>query len=358
MKKIAPTFVTAVALFALPGWAQEDAPMGPPQPAKELEKFSRLLGYWEGSGTLQHDPSSSAVKWTSSSHFRKVLGDHFIRRDASVLIEGDEVTTPLQFITFYGYDRQKKRFMKYGVSNMGNIESTEITWVDDDTFVTAGANFNQGKRVVERWVTKLGDDQASIVCHEAKNNGDFFVHVRGSARKVGPKPKAKIIEASHAFMARPSAEIGKLKGLVGTFRFKGEMLMMPGMPKMPISGESTGEFIFGGTVLLSRVKGDPIEGMEGPAYHGWHVMVWEPRDKNYVSLGVNSMGEAGVEKWTWASDTELVLNSRRPFYGGIPASHRSVMKCAGDGTLRSYTMDSMIGTQDPVQTFHITYTKQ
>ena len=54
MKRPVIILCTAVALFTSPVLAQED--MGPPKPAKELEKFSRLIGYWKGEGTAKHSP--------------------------------------------------------------------------------------------------------------------------------------------------------------------------------------------------------------------------------------------------------------------------------------------------------------
>ncbi len=101
MKRPVIILCTAVALFTSPVLAQED--MGPPKPAKELEKFSRLIGYWKGEGTAKSGPNTPTSKWTSSSYIRKVLDGHFLRED--VRIDSDGWQAPLQFIQFYGYDQ-------------------------------------------------------------------------------------------------------------------------------------------------------------------------------------------------------------------------------------------------------------
>ncbi|MHC4896913.1 MAG: DUF1579 family protein, partial [Planctomycetota bacterium] len=328
-------------------------PMEPPKPAKELEKFSRLIGYWQGEGTSTSDPSKPMSKWTSFSHCRKVMDGHFLRED--LRIESDAWTTPMQFINFYGYNQQKKRFIVAGISNMGTAELAEINFHDDNTMITASTKLYQGKRIVERWVTKLGDGEMSFVGHEAIGDSDFFVHVKGTAKKVDAKPKAKIIEAAFSFMGEPSAEMGKMKGLVGTMTFKGEMLMMPGTPMVPITGESTTEPLFAGTVLQTVINGDPIDGQ---AYHGWHALAWDPVEKSYVSLGLNNMGEAMTERGVWVSKTELLFTAALPWYGGIPSVYSGVMKCADDGTLKSYTAHAIIGTHKPVKSFHIDYSKK
>lgn len=238
MKRPVIILCTAVALFASPVLAQED--MGFPKPAKELEKFSRLIGYWQGEGTSRSGPGTPMSKWTSSSHIRKVLDGHFLRED--LRIDSDGWQTPLQFIQFYGYDQHKKRFIGIGISNMGSAELGEITFQDDNTMIQTSAKLKQGKRVVERWVTKFGDDgKISFVGHEAIGDGDWFVHAQGTSTRIDGEPKAKIVDASHAFMASPTAEMGKLKGLIGTYRFNGEILIMPGTPMRPISGESITE---------------------------------------------------------------------------------------------------------------------
>ena len=232
-------------------------------------------------------------------------------------------------------------------------ELAEVHFQDDNTMVTMGTKMFMGKPVVERWVTKLGDGEMSYVGHEAVGDGDWFVHVKGKSTKVDNLKMGKIANAS--FMVSAGDEMGKLKGLVGTLRFKGEMAMMPGQPAMQISGDSIGDTLFGGTVLQTIIKGDPTQGL---SYRGWHAIVWDANQNKYVSIGVNNMGEAGIEKGVWASDTELLFTSSGPHYGGVPAVHCGVMKCGKDGTIQSYACHSIIGTHKPHKSFHIDYSKK
>ncbi len=353
MKRPTIALCTAATLLTLPVLAQEDMPAGPPTPPKELEKFSRMIGYWQGEGTSRMDPSQPMQKWTSTSHVRKVLDGHFLRED--LRIDSDAWETPLQFITFYGYDQQKKRFVSAGVSNMGKAELSEITFQDEDTMVSACAGLCDGKRVVERWVNKLGDDEITYLGNMAFNDGEWFVHVKGTARKIDGNPKAKIVDASHAFMGKASNEMGRLKNWVGKLRFKGELCMMPGMPMMPISGESITEPIFAGTVLQTVIHGDPSN---GHTYEGWWAIAWDPDEKNYSSIGVNNVGEIAIEKGVWTSNKEAVFTCSRPWFDGTPSVSSGVMKCADDGTPQSYTCHSIIGTHKPLKSFHIDYSKK
>lgn len=354
MKRPGILLCTVFALFTSLALAQEDMdePMGPPQPAKELEKFSRLIGYWQGQGTSRMGPSKPMAKWTSTSHVRKVLGGHFLREDTH--IESDSWQTPLQFISFFGYDQHKKRHIKIDVSNFGTAERTEISFQDDDTMVSASTKLLDGKRTVERWITRLGEGKVSYVGNMVIGDGEWFVHVKGTSTKVDGKPKTEIVDA--AFMGMTSNDnMGKLKGMTGTWKFKGEMLMSPGMPMIPISGESITERLFGGMVLRTIVNGDPVNGQ---AYKGWYAMVWDPAEQNYVSVAVNNLGHSAIETGVWVSGTELLFTSALPWYGGIPSAYSGVMKCADDGTLKSYISHSIIGTHEPVKSFQIEYTKK
>ncbi len=46
------------------------------------------------------------------------------------------------------------------------------------------------------------------------------------------------------------------------------------------------------------------------------------------------------------------------YYGGVPAVYAGVLKCAADGTVKSYTAHAIIGTHKPVRSFHIDYSKK
>ena len=109
MKRPLIVFCTAVAMVASTVLAQEDGAMGPPKPAKELEKFSRLIGYWKGEGTSKGGPDQPEGKWTSTSHVRKVLDGHFLREDLRIDGVGEGWPGPIQFISFMGYDGGARR---------------------------------------------------------------------------------------------------------------------------------------------------------------------------------------------------------------------------------------------------------
>ena len=243
--------------------AQEGAP--DMSPAKELKAFDKLLGNWKGSGSARPQPGMN-MKWTANSHASKVLGGHFVQEDVEITFEGEQAPPPLAFRNIYGFNKETKRWVFYAVSNMGTIEEKRIHWVDGK-MMYGGSKTEidmQGKAqfIVERWSTTFGKDSYTIASYQTVGNGKPFAHVVGEFKRV------KVANASFnakkiAAMVPVAKQMGVLHKFNGTYRMKGWMIMMPGMPKTDIGATEVAGTIFGGTVLEFQLKGDPVQSFFG-----------------------------------------------------------------------------------------------
>jgi len=57
-----------------------------PGSSAELEKLDRLLGHWQGTGTVG-GPEGPMTTWTATVDARRVLGGHWLRQDMTVEFE-------------------------------------------------------------------------------------------------------------------------------------------------------------------------------------------------------------------------------------------------------------------------------
>ena len=121
-------------------------PMGPPKPAPELQKFNRLVGNFEGSGTASMVPGAPAGGWTSQSTYKWILGGHFLQEDTRVDIAamGEMKMPPMFFRSFYGWNRENKKYMSCSIGNMGPAEIAEIHWSDNDTMIVVNTGIEEG----------------------------------------------------------------------------------------------------------------------------------------------------------------------------------------------------------------------
>ena len=133
-------------LLTTPLLAQEgDAEMAP---ATEVSAFHKLLGTWEGNGTVNNGPDAPPMKWTATANNTKVLGGHFVQEDTHIAFHGDGAPPALAFRTLYGFNRETKRSVAFTISNMGTAESKQIHWVDGKLMhgVLSSIHFGLGVR--------------------------------------------------------------------------------------------------------------------------------------------------------------------------------------------------------------------
>ena len=209
--------------LALPALAQE---MEIPKPAKELAKYQKLIGSWEGSGQVWMEAGATPTAWTASSTCKEILGGFFFQEDTEVDL-GGEFTTPLQMRALHGFDNERQSYIMYGVSNNGIGNAEQAYWVGD-TLVVSGSGLDpeSGLPYVDRTLIKYGKDSYDLEIDRAVGDGDFFTHVSGTFKRAKTAKAGFAREAS--FMQMPVAPaMGSLGKICGKFDIVGSMIPMP-----------------------------------------------------------------------------------------------------------------------------------
>ena len=331
--------------------AQEDAAaMGP---AKEQAKFHQLIGHWQGSGTVRGAAAEDAAPWTGTSVASSVLRGHFVRED-TVIDLGAGAPAKIVFRTFYGYDKEAKKWMSHSVSNMGGAISTEVHWADG-VMITGQAMQKMGKFVVERWSTNFAADKNSYTfnSYETHDNGKPFKHVTGKFTRV-KAVEASATSGAHKGFSPTSEEMRYLAKWVGDYKMKGWMVMAPGVPKTNITASESIKSIFGGVAISFDLKGDPIP--QFGSYEGWGAFLWNPELKCYQTLWVDNMGGATVANG-YRIDGKFVIGSTL-VANGQPSVRSAVFHSAEDGSLAGVREHATVGASDPFHAFQASYTKK
>lgn len=316
-----------------------------PIPPAQLAKFDRLIGSWQGEGTVEMEPGQPRTGWTSTSQIQKILGGMFIQDRTTITFEG--MPGPLQFITTIGYDGESKQFKQWSVSNMGETQESEIYFLDDDTYVSCFAGMAMGSPQVARWITTLGDDEHVFRGEQAVGAGEWSLHVDG---KLTP---AKAVEASAqkdvAFMIQGASEpMQKYHRMAGTYDVKGWMAMPDGS-KMDITGTQSMKPIYGGTIMEFHTVGQPN-------YEAWAWVGWNDHKQCYVMCSVTSMGEgASIDQRFVGNDVVAGLTGTR---FGQPFAMSSVSRCNDAGAVTKVWSHWIQGAGDPMKMFEAKYTKQ
>lgn len=342
---------TSLLLPALlvPALAAAGAAQMPEGPAKELARYDRLLGDFEGSGQVFHAPDAPPGQWTSVTSCTKVLGGHFLREDTSIDL-GAEVPTPLQFTTFYGFDRETKSYRSYSMTNMGEVSTAEIHFIGDK-MVWTGASMFQGQPKIERWQVQFGDRGYTMIGEEAVGDSAFFTHVTGTFKKATGAEKAELADAAFVQGNGPATMKGFAR-MAGSYRLEGQMIPAAGAPEMAIAGDSELRLIFGGSVLEMTVKGDPIPGMG--SYEGIGGIAYDANAQCHTSFWVDNFGDASVAEGRWL-DGSFVSTAER-LMQGEPMLQRTIMICDESGKLVGEKGHNLTGTHDPVVNFSAKYT--
>ena len=324
------------------------------KPAQQVQKFAPLVGTWEGSGIVRHEPGGPEETWKAKSSARWVLGGHFLREDVGIRMPS--MPTPLEFCHLYGWDRENERYVVIDVSNLGIARINEVHWTPGGKMVTAKQSIMQGMLIVERTVTEFSDDKVSFVLHEAIGDGDFFEHVRGEMKRTNEKPtEVDVVDAAFSpeIVATAQKRLSRFGPCVGRYKMKGWFIPTPGAAKQDFSGSETIRAIFDGSVIEMISKGDPMPGMPDYAGIGW--ITWDDHAKCYKMTYANNMGEVVAQECRFIGD-QLVVTSAA-LYQGEPTCMRGVIEI-GDQGFRKYTAHALTAAMPPRQIFEATYEKQ
>ncbi len=334
--------------------AQEGAEPGAmmmPAPAKELAKLQMMIGEFEGDGVATAEPGAAPMEWTARSSVRKSMGGHWIIEETRIEFGGGAMP-PLYFRSYTGWDRERKHFVSYSVSNMGAVSRTRLRALPNNRFLVAGVHTEEGKTVVEQTLVEYGKKGYEFISKRGVDGAALADHVKGSFRRID-KAKVQIAEAAFP-MPSPNPQLAKLKGMVGSYSMKGSMVPMPGMSEVPIAGSQDISLVFGGQVLWFEAKGAPISGF---SYEGFAAMAWDKNRNCYRMIYVNNMGESGISDAMYEDQSrQLAVFATAPMMGRL-ASHRSVMQLAKDGTIQNSLDEIMLGKEKTYVPFKATYTR-
>jgi hypothetical protein len=313
-------------------------------PAKEMARLDKMVGNWEGSGEFWMSPDEEGQPWTSRWTAKKVLGGHFLRED--MIIDLGEPMGSLAFVSFKGWDAAEKRYGVYTVSNGGELTKTELVWLSDDTTLTLSTTFHQGHHGVERWVNKISGDTLTMQGDTATENGAFFTHVKGTAKKVA-NAKPVSVAGTGAFMGmEPPEEMSRIARCKGDYTFTGSYRMSPDQEPVPIEGKETANALFGGMAVEFLPTGE--------GYEGYHAIAWDARKERYVSFGLDSWGMAHwVEGW-WADDRHVVMTCNALMMGK-PTVMRSVLQVNDKGQLVKVWSHAISSVAEPYRSFDGAY---
>jgi hypothetical protein len=323
------------------------------EPAKQLKKLDRMIGHFEGSGTVNPGAGIPAMKWTSTSHCKKVLDGHFLQEE-TIIDLGEGAPAPIAFRTLFGWDASKQRYVSAAIGNMGPAKIETVHFVDDDTMVTTGSAYEEGEFVVERWVTKFTKDGYTFSSQRAIADGKFETYVTGTVKRVKAAARGGVAVNATASFAPVPKQMTALAKLAGTYSFKGSMQMDASMPEIPISGTEKLTTSFGGNIVEGWVDGDPVENMG--TYKAWFAFCWDPNQNCYVQLYANNMGEIG-ESHGYRIGNDFVF-TMQGLQNGLPALARTIVKCDENGTVTKSLAHSIVGANDPLKMFKATYTKK
>ena len=333
------TVLLASAVLVAPVCAQD---MMMPQPSEQLDAFAPALGHWKGSGTVVMEPGGQEGAWTSIGTTKRILNGFFIQDDMRV----DTPMGALGFRTIYGVDPATEQLKSYGVGSMGSGEST-VRWIDDMVQVAVGTSIENGVPIVDRWTVTYAKDSYSMIGERAIGDGPFFEHIVGEMRRVEEGWDASSPMEASAMAPIPD-EAKKLAKFLGSYELAGSM-NMPGMGSMEISGVEDADWMFGGAVLGSHVKGQPMN------YEGHSYTYWDAMRRAYVSLNLSSMGEIALVEGHWADDKMVFMGMGMEFTG-FGASR--VVVSFGEHGVAGVAVHRMPSTGDAYLAFEATYTRR
>ncbi|HUF64243.1 MAG TPA: DUF1579 family protein [Verrucomicrobiales bacterium] len=343
--------ILCLALLALGNGRTQEITI--PDPPAELAKFTRLLGNWEGKGVTKMALDGPEIPWTATSRYTTELNGFFIGEDTVVNIGPD--LPRMVFRTLYGYDPGTKRYRSVGLGNMGGVWESEVHWADDDTMMNANTGVEDGQVVVDRWVTKLKQDEISFVGMRGAGAGPFYEQVKGDMRRVaGDIAETELSDVKA--LAPAAAEMRKLLRMKGRYRLSGSYRMGPDVAPIAILGEERIIELFEGSVMGVHIKGDPAEGLGGPAYEAYAGFSWDAANACYKTISANNRGEIGSGEARWVGEDLVVTGFRMQM--GQPVQSRTVVKVDAEGRLRHGEAHVLMGVSEPLRSFEAIYTPQ
>jgi hypothetical protein len=328
-----------LTILCLPVLAQEL-----PSPAKELARLHRLLGTWEGEGTSTMAADAPEITWTGRTTVRKVLGGHFLREETRIKLS-DPFPATIGFIAHYGWDAGEERYVSYAVDSMGKVASTELIWLDNDTLISTATTMEQGKPVIERWITHFEGDTQKFTSEKASGSEAFFTQIRGTMKKVDDAKPVDLKGVGATFGAA-APEMERLGRMAGRYRVSGAYRMGPDREMVPFEGLDTYTSIFGGQILVTTAAGD--------GYEAWSGKGWDPLRQRYVFVELNNWGMAHTTE-AWFTDDHHLASMIGGMWMGQPMRARTIVELDDHGRPKKAHSHILRSSQKPYMSFESTY---
>jgi hypothetical protein len=337
-----------------PALAQEP---GFPGPAPELARLKAFEGSWRASGTVRFQADAPETRWTSKGTAKWVLGGHFLEEQLRVDFAPDSNLPPLVFRSFYGFDRERRRYAVATASNLGMLELKDAFWVGEDAFVIQSLTIEDGVPALNRETLKPAKEGYEFTIESARGAGPLVVLVKGSSRRADEGYQIGAADYG-SFFGPPGRERGremeKFKDAAGAYRVKGTFVMAPGAEPFPIAARETVHSYFQGSVFGHHVAGDPVP--DFPRFEGWGFIAWDEANGRYSQVWIDNMGNFGRSNAFWTEDRRLVATTEM-LHMGQPMVERSIIDYGEDGKLKRVVSDRITSTHQPERVFEAEYSK-
>ncbi|MGK0519579.1 MAG: hypothetical protein ACJAUC_002280 [Planctomycetota bacterium] len=341
------SFVLFSALLVTSVAAQEPPDMSP---AKELAKFQPLIGNWEGAGKMM-EPTGDSTNWTSKSTYQWVLNKHFVQEDFLIKFEGMDAS--MTFRNYLGWDRENQRYVTAVATNQGVCRLNTVSILPDGTLMQMITHGLQGVPYIERARIKVTGDSLAMQIDVLMAEDASTMMIDSKLTRSEKSFECDWGEGAWMGMA-PNEHMNKLRVICGQYETKGEMVMVPGMPAMKITGTDRFEMVWGGNVMhgttLGLAEGSPEE------YESHAFWAWDELRGCISAVFVDNMGQVGQMDVRWVADKLVSISSALQM--GQPTTQRFVLNLDAKGQLKSGVGHTCMGAMDPFVSFRASYVKK
>jgi hypothetical protein len=318
-------------------------------PAKELAKFQPLIGNWEGAGKMM-EPTGDSTNWTSKSTYQWVLNKHFVQEDFLIKFEGMDAS--MTFRNYLGWDRENQRYVTAVATNQGVCRLNDVSILPDGTFMQMITHSLAGVPYIERARTKVTGDSMSMQIDVLMTAGASTAMIDCKLTRSEKAFECDWGEDAWMGMA-PNEHMKKLRVIRGQYKTNGEMVMVPEMPAVKITGIDRFMMIWDGNVMHATTFGF-AEGTP-EAYESHAFWAWDELRGCISAVSVDTMGQIGQMDVRWVEDKLVRTSSALQM--GQPTTQRFVLSLDRKGQLKSGVGHTCMGAMDPFVSFRASYVR-
>ena len=325
--------------------------------AEPLAKFAKLLGDWDGAGTVQMQPGMPKMDWTSHGTLSVVLDGKFILNEMELDFGG--VIPRIFYRTYYGYDASRDELVCFSVGNTGQMSvSDRAYWADDETLVVVELVEQDGVEMISRSITTFKDGVHRYRWESATGAQPFELMIEGTMQRSETSFQISAEDGANSFMQVPApAPMQKLARMAGQYVMEGDYHMFPGQPPIPVASNETIKAVFGGHVLMFHSDGIPNPATDNFEYEAFAYMVWDPTRGKFRQFWLNNMGECSSHEHGMVGEN-LLVSTRARWQLDTPEAVRGTLELDENGVPVRVWMDRLLSTDQPKRAFSGTYKKR